>query len=515
MQNEKVLTDLLTSIIGPNRPADQIYLYSTDMGSFGTGLDNSSTKDRVSETDWYKALIDSPSGKIIFCNKDDRLSKYFTYKEGAYFMTFCTTYRQALYQNPQGIIEVKRSAASLFAELERLITTGYEENIYIYNAVGEPIYPIESGKSYKHFEAFLDPESNEKIDDDVFTFNIDKNTHVFYTTSDYSGCTTIITIDNKSLMKPIYDFTKTNIAIFVFFILLAIALSVLVSKIITDPLMKMYSQVRTYDMTDAGSQEGEFSMVDTNLIELDTLFNALVDMQKRNKESMEREIALHNQEMQSRMLALQSQMNPHFLYNSLATLQSMADEGMNEEIVNMCQTISRILRYISSDKELLVPISEDLSHVKDYLSCMKIRYADDLEYEISIPDEMSNLLIPKLCMQLIVENSIKYATKSVRPPWHIQITGTITNTYWEIAITDNGTGFGEDELASINEKIAYINETSLLPSLEIKGMGLLNIYMRFKTLYKGRHIFKIGNLASGGAIVTIGGDLNIKEDEHE
>ena len=228
-------------------------------------------------------------------------------------------------------------------------------------------------------------------------------------------------------------------------------------------------------------------------------------MQIKAQQSMEHEITLQNQEMQSRMLALQSQMNPHFLYNSLATIQSMADEHMDNEIHLVCQNISNILRYISSDKELLVPLKLEVENTIDYLQCMKVRYDSDLIFEISIPDEMLEIKIPKLCLQLIVENSIKFTTKSIKPPWKVKISGKITNSYWEIAISDNGKGFSQSDIDDLNNKIDEINKTGLLPNLEIRGMGLMNIYIRFKLLYKGSHIFRINNLATGGALLTIGG----------
>jgi len=136
---------------------------------------------------------------------------------------------------------------------------------------------------------------------------------------------------------------------------------------------------------------------------------------------------------------------------------------------------------------------------------MKLRYDDDLVYEISIPDEMMDIKIPKLCTQLLVENSIKFTTKSVRPPWKIEIKGIITKNHWELSISDNGPGFSESEIELLNQKIEEINRTGLLPNLEISGMGLMNIYIRSKLIYKGSHIFRISNLARGGAIVTIGG----------
>lgn len=519
MQNMKVLTDLLVSIIGPNRPVDQIYLYSLGNGCFGSGLDNSNNMSSVSDMEWYSYFDENDSSKAIFCSRDDRLTKFYTYDEGSYFLTYCLKFGKSLFKDTQGIVEVKKSASNFAPTLERLSTNEYNERISVYDNRGKLVYPLSDTASYIQTlsdDFALTNTQNEIVRESGVHISKDNNNKlVFYYTSDYSGFTTVIGVDNSSMLKPVFLFIRTSMLMFFLFLGLAFGLSYLVSRIITVPIMKMYSTIQSFEMDSESSKDNDFKEINSNIIELDTLYSALIEMQRRNKNSMEREIALHNQEMQSRMLALQSQMNPHFLYNSLATIQSMADEEMNEGIIEMCQTISRILRYISSDKQLLVTINEDLLHVKDYLHCMKIRYDDDLEYSISIPEEMNDILIPKLCLQLIVENSIKYATKSVRPPWKIELNGAITSTYWEIRITDNGAGFTDEDIETINKKIKYINETSLLPSLELNGMGLLNIYMRFKTLYKGNHIFRIGNLATGGAVVTIGGDIYRKVPDNE
>ncbi len=86
--------------------------------------------------------------------------------------------------------------------------------------------------------------------------------------------------------------------------------------------------------------------------------------------------------------------------------------------------------------------------------------------------------------------------------------------YWEISVTDNGPGFSAGDIEELNKKIEYVNETELLPSLEINGMGLMNIYIRFKSLYDGKHIFRISNDASGGAMVIIGGEYDLPQDKN-
>ena len=117
-------------------------------------------------------------------------------------------------------------------------------------------------------------------------------------------------------------------------------------------------------------------------IELNELYDSFIEMQHELVDSLNKQLLLKNQEMQSKMLALQSQMNPHFLFNSLQTIQSMADGNMNEEIVIMCQSMSNILRYISSDSDTTVPLSDEIHYTDDFLKCMAIRYSNDLHYTV-------------------------------------------------------------------------------------------------------------------------------------
>lgn len=513
MQNIKVLTDLLTAIMGPSRPVDQIYLYSLEGGCVGVGLDNSNTSDHVDDKPWYDDLKNSENNRLVFCDRDERLTKFFTYEDGSRFLTVASVY-QSTYYKPQGVIEVKHSISSLISKLKKIDTGAYNEKIYIYDQTGKSIYSFTNDNMAEEYAALV-AGNEQPAYDEPRHISYNGNTHLFVNTSSYSGFTTVIAIDNNDVYRPIYDYIKANLLIFTGFIVLILLLSYVVSRIITIPVMKMYSNISSLHTDKESMLTGSLEKIDTNIIELDTLYSAVMDMHDRAKASMNREIVLNNQRLQSQILALQSQMNPHFLYNSLATISAMADEGMNDEVTKMCQTISRILRYISSDKDPLVPVNEDVSHAKDYLECMKMRYEDDLIYSINIPDEMKDIKIPKLCLQLIVENSIKYATKNVRAPWIISIDGRMTGIYWEITVKDNGPGFNEVDLKEINDKIEYINKTDMLPGLEINGMGLMNIYIRFKTLYHGKHIFRVSNYAEGGALVTIGGELDLNTETEE
>jgi len=506
VQNTKILIDMLTAILGPNQPVVQIYLYSLDKGVFGVGLDNTTSKSSAKDFLWYEPFMASDYYRLLTCDRDERLEKFYSYKSGSTFISLYEMYYDT-YGIPQGIIEVKNSVSFLSPKIKNIVKS-YDEDIYVFDQDGTSIYPEFSVSKYSSYFSFISSKEKSIDADHVVSYRYDKNTYLFFKTSENTGFTVAIAVKNSSLLTPIYEYIKINGVALVIIALAMLLLSFIAAHIITTPITKIYRQVQSFKLDLANPTKDISPDIDTYIIEFNTLYSALITMQKKAQKSMEREINLQNQEMQSRMLALQSQMNPHFLYNSLASIQSMADEHMYNEIHLMCQNISSILRYISSNKELSVPLNLEMKNTIDYLLCMKIRYDDDLIYEIMIPDEMQNIKIPKLCLQLLVENSIKFTTKSIKPPWKIIIKGTLTTIYWELSISDNGAGFSQSEIDNLNAEIEEINKTGLLPNLEICGMGLMNIYIRLKLLYKGSHIFRISNLAQGGAIVTIGGKIN-------
>ena len=512
MQNAKVLTGLITAIIGPNRPVDQIYLYALDRGAFGIGLDNSTLNLSVQDTGWYERLLSSGRNKIMFLQKDERLSRYYTYEEGSWFLTLCSVYQNNYYQ-PIGVIETMRSAAPLLKKLKSLDHKVCNESVYLYDPDGNVVYASGDREGaisgYRLYEEFTDGTTEaEGSASEVVHYNKD-SLHLYADKSEYSGFTALAVVSNSDLYAPLWKYLRINLLFFAGCVLLASFLCRILARAFSMPLTRMYTQLAgLYSCPERGFGTETIRKVETNLIELDTMYTALIDMQDRVRESMNREILLKNQELQSHMLALQSQMNPHFLYNSLATMQSLAEEENYEGVVQMCQMISRMLRYISSDKEPLVTIRKETEHARDYLECMKLRYEDDLEYDLDIPEEMMEIEMPKLCLQMILENAIKYSTKAVRPPWIVKVEGRLYEDRWEITTLDNGNGFSEETLDDLAEKMRYIDETELLPSLEINGMGLMNIDIRFRTFNKGRHIFKIGNRPEGGAFITIGAYLS-------
>ena len=504
-QNTKALYDILIALLGPNSPVDQLYLYGLSYGCFGVGLDNNSSLEKTSSHFWYEDTIKNKAEKNIYIDHDERLFPYFSYEEGRYFLTLVREYFSSL-NVPQGIIEVKTSIMPIVNTIEAF-NLNYEEEFYIYAPNGDLIYPINSKEvnTSSYYKSIQDHNQTEELMDKCFYKRVDGN-YIFYQTSNYSHITTAVVVKANSLMSPIQNYVATTLLILLAVCIAIVILSYIISQRLSKPIGLIYSQVSSFQVNSDSLIERQLPDITISVLELDVLYHALIRMQTQARTALENELKLQNKEMESRMLALQAQMNPHFLHNSLATIQAMAADGMTEEIDTMCQNISSILRYISSDSEQLVPIAEELLHTKEYLECMRVRYDNELDYSIDIPEEMMNCKIPKLCLQLIVENAIKFSTQK-RGPWMVNVKGRMTPFDWELQIKDNGPGFTNEELKDLQAKIEQINKTGTLPNLEINGMGLMNIYIRLKLLYKQAPIYRLTNNVPEGASVTIGGGI--------
>lgn len=499
LHNREVLSDVLISMIGPNTPVNQVYVYSLNTGGIGVGLNNTDLSLSVQDKSWYSEVRQASGSKVLCFGEDPSLSKFSSSGEDQKYISLCRMFYSAT-NVPQGIVEVKKSFDAI-SDMIQGYQHSYSEKIYIMDSQGNLVYPTDISDTEMEYCNFILSQNQE--DSPYSAIGQTGDVYVLSHTSTYTGFSTVVAVSQNELLQPIQQYVMANIAMMLVIMVFIVILSFFLARFISRPLNRIHANLKKFDITDDQSQE--FLPVETHITELNTLYKAFLKMQKKARDSMQRELTLQNREMQAKMLALQAQMNPHFLYNSLSTIQAMADEGMGEQIINMCQSMSRMLRYISSDKEQLVSVSQEIAHTKDYLDCMQTRFEDDFSYKIIIPQDLEEVHIPKLCLQLIVENSIKFMTKAKYPPWNIAVVGSYTDSEWRIEVQDNGPGFAPEKLEELNEKIRYIEKTGVLPDLELNGMGLMNIYIRLKLFYQGKHIFEMRNQENGGAVVVIGG----------
>lgn len=496
-ENLKALNELIGNSIGPNRLVDQANLYSIIGTVIASGLHNNTYNYPVEEMPWYDEAKTKDGSRVLsYTGEDPYISRFTTDEFGKLFISLSRKYYDK-YNNVQGYIEIKKSVRQVLSQVISYKNV-YGENALVFDGGGRIIYHGNLDPDICH-SIYDQISMSGPTDDFIRVTNSKSNNYVTFTKSDDDVITAIV-ISENALYMPTNSYIMGVVLLTIISLIFAFFLSFFASNRITEPIHRIYNEMQHINLDGYMTR----TTLNTKMIELNVLYDSFVDMQHKLVDSMNKQLLLKNQELQSRMLALQSQMNPHFLFNSLATIQSMADANMDKEIIIMCQSMSNILRYISSDSETTVLLEDEIKNTKDYLVCMSIRHNYDLSYTFDIPESMNNIKVPKLCIQPLVENSVKFCTTKL-PPYRISIKGTVRNNKYFITITDNGPGFSSDSLKNIKSKISEIDSTGLLPSLEIKGMGLLNIYLRLKILYGSDVTFKIKNIDGGGASITIGG----------
>ena len=181
--------------------------------------------------------------------------------------------------------------------------------------------------------------------------------------------------------------------------------------------------------------------------------------------------------------ALQAQINPHFLYNTLETMSSIARRRNCAEVSDMCLALSSMFRYSMGVKEGIVPLQKEVEHIRNYLYVMTTRMQNDIDIKLDIRSEHMGKYIPKLTLQPVVENSLKHGLSGIRGDKRLYISSHDEGDNIVIEIEDNGKGMDADE---INK---WLNKNEKEEQKE--SIGLRNIHRRLQLVFGMQYGLKV------------------------
>ncbi|MFR3730225.1 sensor histidine kinase [Lacrimispora sp.] len=198
---------------------------------------------------------------------------------------------------------------------------------------------------------------------------------------------------------------------------------------------------------------------------------------------------------------LQQQINPHFLYNTLDTINWMAQKYGADDISVMVRSLGNLFRASIADQKDIIPLSEELKVLDNYIQIQQIRFKDRLHFELETPDNISRIFVPKLCIQPLVENALKHAMEDTDEMCRIRVIIEEMDRDYQIKVTNTGSRFEKDLLQKIENK-------EITP--QGSGVGLLNINSRLRLLYGDHYGLKFYN-EDGKAVVM----LSIPKEQEE
>ena len=341
--------------------------------------------------------------------------------------------------------------------------------------------------------------------------------------SPYTDTYTVVIQTRAAMTGAIRDITIVTIIMAVCLCAASMALISYLSARVTAPISQLIRRIENTNLDNiedeaAGDIKSESAEAtdfplpyrDDELARLSDSYNQLLkrlNIARRQEEQMS---VLH---MQAEFDALQAQMNPHFIYNVLNVISHRGVLNGDETICEICERLASMLRYSAGITERLVPVKEELEYLNHYLYLLKTRYRDKLVYTINMSSETMDQMIPKIVLQQLVENSITHGYTESSGIMEINVRGFVEGALWQVEISDNGSGFREDEKLTIEGKMKMIAEALNQGrfALDIGGMGILNIYARFIILFGDSAVFRIANTESGGAKVTIGAAIRDRD----
>lgn len=292
--------------------------------------------------------------------------------------------------------------------------------------------------------------------------------------------------------------------------------SLFLSTYITKPIIKL---TETMQQASAGSLYMNPTVTTINEInELNSTYNQLV------KETNHLINMVYQKEItrsRSELKALQAQINPHFLFNTLDALRWSLEDKEEEDLAEFVVSMSELFRYTitkQSDEDW-VTIKEEIHHIENYMDIIKMRFGDHLQWNLTLPVEWEKVKIPKLLIQPLVENAVLHgAGKKVNPcTISVSILPTVDNQYLQILVEDDGPGINQEKLESIHQAL----QSGGIQSKTGNGMAISNVHKRLE-LYYQNHLKKgltiVSNVNMGTKVSFVipvkGEENNVEYKDH-
>ena len=396
-------------------------------------------------------------------------------------------------------IDLNYSAISELCTQNSVGTKGY---VFILDQDGNIVYHPQQQQLYNELQTEnISLIMNAKTD--VVTAGKGDDEKIYALShSETTGWTIVGCMNMSELLKNSRKARSIYVLVALGLIAVALVISSEIARNITFPIQKLRDSMKRV-------QKGDFSAAEIEVYsdnEIGSLTRSFNVMTQKIQDLMAQNIQEQEQKRKIELKALQSQINPHFLYNTLDSIIWMAEGKKNEEVVLMTASLARLLRQSISIENELVTIGQEIEYVRSYLTIQKMRYKDKLEFEINVDPRITHVQIIRLVLQPIVENAIYHGLKYKESKGMLKVHGYELGERIIIDITDDGVGMDEETLKHIYDK-HKVNYHS-------NGVGVYNVQQRL-VLYYGKEYGIIYHSEKGKGTTATVVIPKRQEDVHE
>ena len=207
--------------------------------------------------------------------------------------------------------------------------------------------------------------------------------------------------------------------------------------------------------------------------------------------------------LDSEFKALQAQVNPHFLYNTLESINCLAQIKEEGEISEMVQGLARMFRYSTKQEDGIVTLADELNHVRNYILLQAIRYEDKFSIEYAVPSDLLKTRVIKFMLQPLVENALYHGIEKITRKGLIRIEACQSEQSLEVSIHDNGCGIDPERLSAIVSQLASGSEHLSESDKGNGSIGIINIHLRIRLYFGDAYGIRIHSIKGSGTTVTV------------
>ncbi|WP_322906942.1 sensor histidine kinase [Paenibacillus campi] len=471
-------------IIGEN---GKIY----DYGNYTTVVD-----PNYASSDWYKQ-ISASTGKMIWLGvfSHSLIDKM----EDSPVFAFGRPIFDLNEQHQIGIVLFEAKADTVVDAVGNL-KLGPNSQVNIVNGAGHPIeISLEPNPRPARLPEHLKlPDVSGEV-----TVQQEGSTLVAASKLDKIDWTIVSTTPAQDLNVELTQTKRYLLIVVTILILVSALIALIVSRTISSPLARLVRQMK---QVEHGNFRGMVNV--TSYEEINGLVASFNHMVQRVEELIERVKRSSVSEKNAELHALQSQVNPHFLYNTLDMIYWMLDEKGNDRLGEVVLSLSQMFRYSSHwEGKAEVMLREEVEQIRHYLTIIQMRLEDRLTVDIRIDERWMNLIVPKMLLQPVIENAVKHGLEAQRGQGLLVVEAVPDEHYLNIRVSDNGAGMTAETLYHLHRSLLVSDneqqDEAALAARGRQGIGMQNVHQRLQYMFGDEYGIGIESKPGRGTRVTL------------
>ena len=475
-----------------NRDNLQSIAIYNDCGSLMAAEPVASQKEDpdVTNQDWYKQAVEEMENMHF---STPHIQNLFDDGTQRYYWVISLSRVVELTDNgvsQLGVLLVDMDYSAISRMMNQINTSNNGQYYYLCDSSGEIIYhprQIQINDGIISEDSKTAAQYKDGIYDVIFKGEQRK---VIVNTISYTGWKLVGVIPYDTLSAGTINIRYFIVLSILLMAMMLVIINRVVAVRISRPILKLNDSVKEYEAGEkpeiyiGGSSEIRHLglSIQSSYEQIDTLMKEIVLEQ--------------NERRKSEFDALQSQINPHFLYNALESITWMVEGERNDEAVFMISQLAKLFRISLSKGRTVISIRDELQHAQSYMNIQMIRYKSTFSVAFDVDPSVYSYCIVKLVLQPLLENAINYGVEGMDDNGEIRVTGNVENGTVVLSVSDNGFGMSEEQVRLVLTDSSRIRKHG-------SGVGLVNVNNRIQILFGKEYGLKIKSEPDEGTTVSI------------